>query len=175
MFRNWTSLCGSILELKSPQTLELVHATAIAIDKSGVLLVGQSGSGKSDIALRLIDRGAILVSDDIVLIDSTSIPPTLHSAPNIIGQIEIRGVGIIAVPHVDNIPLRLVARLDSLPERLPDVGQIYSVSGVDIPCINLAPFEASAPVKIEYALRSLVDGALFPVATLRAADESETA
>ena len=49
---------------------ELLHATAIAINGAGVLLLGPSGSGKSDLALRLIDRGAVLISDDGVLVDS---------------------------------------------------------------------------------------------------------
>ncbi len=154
----------------------MVHATAVAINKYGVMLIGQSGSGKSDLALRLIDRGATLISDDIVLIDLSKTPPTLHPAPNIIGAIEIRGIGIISLPYADDIPVRLVVDLDAKPARLPEERQSYSLLGFDVPSINLAAFEASAPIKIEYALRSLVDGAIFPVATLNTTDhESETA
>jgi HPr kinase/phosphorylase len=162
--------------LSAPQKLELVHATAVAIDGSAVLIIGKSGSGKSDIALRLIDRGALLISDDIVRVDGTAVPPTLHPAPNIAGKIEIRGVGIISAPHVEDIPLRLVVNLDAMVERLPSGRQTHSTAGFDIPTINLVAFEASAPIKIEYALRSLVDAAIFPVATqIPAAQESETA
>jgi HPr kinase/phosphorylase len=160
----------------SPRACETVHATAVAINKSGVLLIGKSGCGKSDLALRLIDRGATLISDDIVLIDPATTPPTLHVAANIIGKIEIRGIGIFAVPLIGNIPLRLVANLDAQPERLPDEPPSYPLLGFDIPSINLVAFEASAPIKIEYALRSVVDGAILPVATLSVAThESETA
>jgi serine kinase of HPr protein (carbohydrate metabolism regulator) len=142
----------------------MVHATAIAIDGRGVLLIGASGSGKSDLALRLIDRGATLISDDIVMVDVTTALPTLHAAPNIQSKIEVRGVGIFAVPSVDGIALRLIVDLDAMPERLPSE-PIYPLFGFDIPRIDLVAFEASAPLKIEYALRSRVDAAIFPVAT----------
>lgn len=162
--------------MSAPQKLELVHATAVAIDGSAVLIIGKSGSGKSDLALRLIDRGALLISDDIVQVDGTAVPPTLHPAPNIAGKIEIRGVGITTAPHVEDIPLRLVVNLDAMVERLPSGRQTHSTAGFDIPTVNLVAFEASTPIKIEYALRSLVDAAIFPVATQSpAAQESETA
>jgi HPr kinase/phosphorylase len=162
--------------LSAPQKLELVHATAVAIDRSAVLIIGKSGSGKSDLALRLIDRGALLISDDIVQVDGTAAPPTLHPAPNIAGKIEIRGIGVISIPHVEDISLRLVVNLDSTVERLPFDRQTHSIAAFDVPTINLGAFEASAPIKIEYALRSLVDGAIFPVATQSSvAQESETA
>lgn len=154
----------------------MVHATAVAIDRSAVLIIGKSGSGKSDLALRLIDRGAVLISDDIVQVDGTAMPPTLRAAPNIVGKIEIRGVGVISVPHIEDISLRLVVNLDSTVERLPCDRETYSIAGFDIPAINLVAFEASAPIKIEYALRSLVDGTIYPVPTQNTpAQESETA
>lgn len=143
-------------------SFETVHATAVAIQNNGVFLIGASGVGKSDLALRLIDRGAKLVSDDIVLVDATQAPPMLHVAPNISGKLEVRGVGIIELPYVDDVPLRLVVDLDSKPERLPST-QTHYIFGVELPCIALTAFEASAPIKIEYALRSIVDGAIIPV------------
>lgn len=156
--------------MSNRQKFEMVHATAVAIDNNGVFLIGASGVGKSDLALRLIDRGAKLVSDDIVLIDVATSPPTLHVAPNICGKIEVRGVGIIAVSYVDGVPLRLVVDLDTKPERLPS-RQPHQLFGVDVPCIDLSAFEASAPIKIEYTLRSLVDGAITPVATQAAVNQ----
>ena len=98
-------------------------------------------------------------------VDGTAAPPTLHPAPNIAGKIEIRGIGVIAVPYIQDISLRLVVNLDLIVERLPCDRQTHSIAAFDVPTINLAAFEASAPIKIEYALRSLVDGAIFPVAT----------
>ena len=132
---------------------ELLHATAVAINGDGVLLSGLSGSGKSDLALRLIDRGAILISDDGVLVDSDDSIPTLRTAPQIAGMIEMRGVGIVKMPFADDVPLRLVVDLGEPPERLPSDNMSITIAGHDIACLKLLGFEASAPLKVEHALR----------------------
>ena len=80
-------------------TPTLLHATAISINGQAVLLIGPPGSGKSDLALRLIDRGALLIADDQVAL--TEVDGVLHaSAPAATaGLIEVRGLGIAAVAH----------------------------------------------------------------------------
>ena len=132
---------------------ELLHATAVAINGEGVLLSGQSGSGKSDLALRLIDRGAVLISDDGVLVEPGDPHPTLRTAPNIAGMIEMRGVGIVKMPFADGVPLRLVVDMGDAPKRLPPDNPTTSIAGHDITCLKLLSFEASAPLKVEHALR----------------------
>ena len=132
---------------------ELLHATAIAINGEGILLSGPSGSGKSDLALRLIDRGAVLIGDDGVLVEPGQPHPILRTAPNIAGMIEMRGVGIVKMPFSDGVPLRLVVLLADEPERLPPEGFSTRIAAHDIACLKLQPFEASAPLKVEYALR----------------------
>lgn len=146
----------------SPQ---LLHATAIAIDGNGVLLLGPSGAGKSDLALRLIDRGAKLISDDAVPVDCSGPSPMLRAAQNIQGKLEVRGLGICAVSSTPSAPLRLAVDLDTVVERLPSPGRTKPICGYDVPLLGLAPFEASAPIKLEYALRSVVDADLWPVAS----------
>lgn len=143
---------------------QLLHATAIAIDGNGVLLLGPSGAGKSDLALRLIDRGAKLVSDDAVPVDCSGASPILTAAQNIQGKLEVRGIGICAVSSAASAPLRLAVELDSKVERLPSPGRTTTICGYDVPLVSLAPFEASAPIKLECALRSVVDADLWPVA-----------
>lgn len=142
----------------------LIHATAIAIDGAGVLLLGPSGSGKSDMALRLIDRGAMLVSDDAVPVDCSGALPVLTAALNIQGRLEIRGVGICVVDSIASAPLRMAVRLAAEYERLPSAGQTTAICGYDVPSLVLAPFELSAPIKLEHALRSVVDAGVWPVA-----------
>ena len=135
-------------------TPELRHATAVAINGDGVLLLGPSGSGKSDLALRLIDRGAVLVSDDGILIEAGSPFPILRTAPNIAGMIEMRGIGVVKMPFADEVPLRLAVTLGATSERIPPSNQTMDIAGSQVRFITLSAFEASAPLKVEQALRS---------------------
>jgi HPr kinase/phosphorylase len=132
---------------------ETLHASCVAIGGRGVLLVGASGAGKSDLALRLIDRGAVLVGDDGVVVAARG--GALHASPgpNIEGQIEVRGLGILAVPHVADVPLALCVALDQPVPRMPaEYLPMRIITGIGLPVIALDPFESSAPVKIEKAL-----------------------
>ena len=141
-----------------------IHATAVAVDNSGILLCGASGSGKSDLALRLIDRGAKLISDDRVIIRKASDLPRLYAPPNIAGKIEIRALGITAIPFEEGVTLRLAVMLDQIPERLPDGWKISVFGGFSIPMLAINGFEASAPIKVEHALKSLLAQNIMPVA-----------
>lgn len=138
-------------------TAERVHATTVAIGGRGVMIAGPSGAGKSDLALRLIDRGAVLVSDDYtecLARDGTLVA----SAPaTIAGQIEVRGIGIVDMPHAPAAPVALVVMLGESVERMPDPYP-KRVAGIDIPAIALAAFEVSTPIKVEIALSRLIKG-----------------
>lgn len=130
-----------------------LHASCVAIGGRGVLITGPSGSGKSDLALRLIDRGAVLVTDDGAIVTPmggrliASVPATIA------GKIEVRGVGILAFPPSPPVPLALCIALDRPPERLPEEPLATRIiAGISLPLIGLSPFEASAPVKVEQAL-----------------------
>ena len=130
-----------------------LHATCVAIGGRGVLITGPSGSGKSDLALRLIDRGAELVSDDGTIVEARNGRLIARAGPNIAGRMEARGIGILTLPHRAEIALALGIALDAIPERLPDDPlPTRRIEGVDLPTLGLAPFEASAAFKIEKAL-----------------------
>ncbi len=133
---------------------EQVHGSAVSIDRAGVLITGESGSGKSDLALRLIDEGAELIADDRV--DLYAIDGNLLAgAPDTIaGLLEVRGVGIVELPHTNGIPVRLVIELVQPEEieRLPEPAGI-EVLGLALPLVRLNPFEASAPAKMRMALK----------------------
>jgi serine kinase of HPr protein (carbohydrate metabolism regulator) len=130
-----------------------LHATAVSINGDGVLLLGPSGCGKSDLALRLIDRGAVLVCDDRVVVENSNGAPVLRCAPNIEGKIEIRGLGIVDMPFVEQIPLRLCINLGQSPERMPGAA-FQNIAGFEVPALALNAFEASAPLKVETAVKS---------------------
>ena len=128
------------------------HATCVAIQGRAVLIEGPSGAGKSDLALRLIDRGATLVSDDQTLLVREG-AVLLASAPATIrGRIEVRGVGIVSMASVDDVPVALIVRLDGAPVRMPE-RQRRRLAGLDVREIVLDAFHAATPLKIEWALR----------------------
>ena len=130
-----------------------IHASCVAIHGRAVLIAGRSGSGKSDLALRLIDRGAVLVSDDYTQLDREGAALIASPPANIAGKIEIYGVGIVAMPFANSAPVGLLVVVDEAPVRLPEPGDVRTIAGVDIPVIALASLEASAPIKVEWAMR----------------------
>jgi serine kinase of HPr protein (carbohydrate metabolism regulator) len=132
---------------------ETIHASAVAIAGRVVLIYGQSGRGKSDLALRLIDRGARLVSDDYTIVRRVGGLLVATAAPNIAGKIEVRGVGIVELPHDSDVPVGMILDLDRQIERLPEADETRMLAGIAVPVIGFAALEASAPLKAEAALR----------------------
>jgi HPr kinase/phosphorylase len=139
----------------SGETL-LVHATAVAIDGRAVLLRGPSGSGKSDLALRLIAAGGQLVADDQSQLWRDGNAILIRAPATIAGLIEARGVGIMKVDWMPVARLALIADLVAPQhvERLPEPSN-ETILGVSLPRIALAPFEASTPAKLRLALAAL--------------------
>jgi HPr kinase/phosphorylase len=149
----------------------LIHATCLAIGGEGVLLLGQPGSGKSDLALRLIDgagtglsgrlRGALLVADDQVVIRRVEGRLIASAPPPLAGKLEIRGLGIAEVPIERDVPLRLAVRLTPAAdiERLPDLARSrMEILGVSIALVLLDPEKSSAPARLRAALDQFAAG-----------------
>lgn len=130
----------------------MLHATVVAIEGRGVALTGRSGAGKSDLALRLIDRGAKLVGDDYVDLKVCANRIIASPPATIAGRIEVRGVGLVELPYLEEAPLALLVDLDSQPERLPEPSA-RTLMGIAVPAVALAAFEPSAPIKVELALK----------------------
>ena len=134
-------------------TSDTVHASCVSIGGRAVLIGGRSGRGKSDLALRLIDRGAALVSDDYTLVRRVE-GRLLASAPQTIaGKMEVRGVGILEFPAESDVPVALLVDLDLEVERLPATPESRAIAGVAIPVLGVSALEPSAPIKVEAALR----------------------
>ena len=133
----------------------LVHASCVACRGRAILIIGPSGSGKSDLALRLIDRGARLVSDDQTLV-KTAEGRLLASPPATIeGKVEVRGLGILAMQWETDVPVALAIELGCAVERFPLHPHNLDLLGHAVPLIRLNGLEASAPVKVELALAGL--------------------
>jgi serine kinase of HPr protein (carbohydrate metabolism regulator) len=131
---------------------ETVHASTVAVDGRAVLITGPSGSGKSDLALRLLDRGFSLVSDDQTIVKRSG-ERLLASAPGTIaGKLEVRGIGIVQIEHVSDVPVALIVELTSDIQRLPDDSRERPILGVKLPLITTDAMTASAPSKVALAL-----------------------
>jgi serine kinase of HPr protein (carbohydrate metabolism regulator) len=140
----------------------VVHGTAVAVGGRAALLRGASGSGKSDLALRALATPASravaasfeLVADDQVVIRATEHGLTVSPPDRLQGLIEVRGLGIFTVPHRSEAHLSLLVDLvgPNQVERLPDPWPAECLLGVSLPVLRLAPFEASAPLKLALAL-----------------------
>lgn len=133
--------------------MERVYGTCIAFDGRAVLLRGPTGSGKSDLALRVVEAGGRLVSDDQTILTREHDSLIATCPDSISGQIEVRGIGIVPVATVRRSPLALV--MDLVPgeqiDRFPELRRCRYLE-IDVPLLNIAPFEVSAVAKIRLAL-----------------------
>jgi serine kinase of HPr protein (carbohydrate metabolism regulator) len=134
---------------------ENLHASCVASGGRAVLIAGPSGSGKSDLALRLLDRGFTLVSDDRTIVRKDGDKLVASAPPTIKGKLEIRGIGIVDIESINDIPVALVVDLTTDFQRLPDDGRERLILGVGIPLVNLDAMTASAPSKVAIALDRL--------------------
>lgn len=140
-------------DIKGPRlSAETVHASTVAIDGRAVLITGPSGSGKSDLALRLLDRGFTLVSDDQTIVRRDGNRLIANAPPNIAGKLEVRGIGIMEMDHLSNVPVALLIELTSDIQRLPDDSRERPILGIKLPLITIDAMTASAPSKVALAL-----------------------
>ena len=139
----------------------LLHATAIAIEGHALLLRGASGSGKSDLALRLIDAGARLVADDQSELYRSGDRVIVRAPATIAGLLEVRGVGIFRLDALAEAPVALI--VDLVPaenvERLP-APHTETILGVALPLVRVTPFDPSAAAKLRLALRAFTEPGL---------------
>lgn len=135
---------------------EYLHATTVALDDKGVALLGPPGAGKSDLALRLIDRGAVLVSDDQTLVERRDGRLFASAPDSIAGKLEVRGLGIVEMAYRSPVPLVLLAELQPRDriERLPERAW-RELCGLPLPVVSLDPSSVSAPERLQLALRDL--------------------
>lgn len=128
-----------------------------------MLIRGPSGSGKSDLALRLIDEGARLVADDYTAVSIDEGAVTASAPESIRDLMEVRGLGILRLAACE--PVRVVLVVDLAPpdtvERLP-APAATDIGGVSLPLLRLAAFEASAAAKVRLAV-GIATGGIMPV------------
>src|SRR5437870_3470088 len=131
---------------------ETLHASTVAREGRAVLITGPSGSGKSDLALRLLDQGFTLVSDDQTIVSRDGDWLIATAPPTIAGKLEVRGIGIVEMERLEDVPVALLVELTSDVERLPDDSRDRQILGIALPLISIDAKTGSAPSKVALAL-----------------------
>ena len=128
------------------------HATSIVLEDAGLMITGPSGIGKSDLALRLIDNGATLISDDITMCKKVGNDLRLFAPKNTKGLLEVREIGIINVPYVENVRLLLIISLSKNNVNRVPKKRYKIINGIKVPVFGLYGNHPSAVVKIKVKL-----------------------
>ena len=133
--------------------MTLLHrATGVAIAGRAVLIEGPPGSGKSSLALALIDRGAVLIGDDGVTLAARGGQLYASPPPNITGLLEVRNLGVMEFPVVSDVRVALIVALDQHAPRFIEGAELTERAGVMLPLVRLWPSEAAPAQKAELAL-----------------------
>lgn len=130
------------------------QATAVAIGERAVLIEGPSGSGKSGLALELIDRGARLIGDDSLMLLAGRDMLLVRPHPNTRGLIEVRNLGLLPFPVCEQARAGLVIALDPAAPRFIEEAETTDLLGVSLPRIALHPDGPNLAIKAELALRT---------------------
>ena len=119
------------------------------MNEIGILLRGPSGSGKSDLTLRLIGEGAMLVADDQVQLSDVAGSLIAKAPDKLAGKLEVRGCGILFFPRLESVTVRVVVNLVPRIEvqRLPGPASCR-LFGFELPLYQLHAFDSSCPLKI---------------------------
>jgi serine kinase of HPr protein (carbohydrate metabolism regulator) len=135
----------------------IIHASCVSVNNKAILLLGESGSGKSDLALRLIDGGAQLVADDYTELSLQNNILTAAPPQKLEGLIEARGIGILTLPFIRDVAVKLAVKLVPRAdvERLPeshffDCPTFSNCNLQKIPLLYLSAHDASTPAKIRF-------------------------
>ncbi|TIX52148.1 serine kinase [Alteraurantiacibacter aquimixticola] len=128
------------------------QSSCVLVEGKAVLIEGEPGSGKSSLALALIDRGAQLVGDDGVTLARRGETLWASPPPNTAGLIEIRNVGLVEMPAAEG-PVALLLTLDPQAPRFVDQAGTIAIGGMQLPQIALFPDASTLPLRAEWAVR----------------------
>jgi len=130
--------------------METMHGELVEVYGEGVLILGESGVGKSETALELVKRGHRLVADDLVEIRRVSSKTLVGTAPEVIRHfVEIRGIGILDVKYLYGVgsvkmteSINLVVKMELWNpqkhyERLGVDEQYTEILGIKVPSLTI--------------------------------------
>lgn len=128
------------------------QSTCVAIGNRAILIEGPPGTGKSSLALALIDRGAVLVGDDSVMLDVVSGQLVARPHPATRGLLEVRNLGLLPFAVCEQAPVALMLRLDREVPRFIETAQTTVIAGLSVPMIRLWPDSPVLALRAELAL-----------------------
>lgn len=129
------------------------QSTCVAIDGRALLIEGPPGTGKSSLALALLDRGAMLVGDDSVMLEIEANRLVARPHPNTRGLLEVRNLGLLPFRCIEASPVALVLVLDTEAPRYIEEAERIGIDGIELPLVRLWPAGGSLALKAELALR----------------------
>lgn len=136
-----------------PPGAVIYQATGVAIEGRAVIIQGPPGIGKSSLALSLIDRGAVLVGDDSVVLEANDGRLVARPHPNTRNLLEVRNLGLLPFSCAEAVPVGLIIDLDPQAPRYIEGPKHLSICGIELPIIELRPETSTLAIKAELALR----------------------
>ena len=132
---------------------QVVQASCVVIAGRALMIEGPPGSGKTSLALALLDRGAGLIGDDAVTLRRAGEHVIALPPPNIAGLLELRGIGIVRLPLAEPAPLSLILALgEAHGPRLPEQVATRAILGVSIPVLAFDPGTIAPAPRAAWAL-----------------------
>ncbi|HKR90874.1 HPr kinase/phosphatase C-terminal domain-containing protein [Novosphingobium sp.] len=129
-----------------------LQAGCVAIGERAILIDGPPGTGKSSLALGLIDRGAYLIGDDSVMLATAENYLIATPHPRTRGLLEVRNLGLLPFPCREEAPVALVVTMDAAAPRYIERPEMVTIGGIMLPRVRIWPEDGSA-IKAELALR----------------------
>ena len=124
------------MEMKIPFNGSLImHATCVDVNGSGVLIVGRSGSGKSSLAINLLALGSTLVADDQCKLVRKNNRFRISKPASLPKSIEIRGVGLVSVPMINETSLDWIVNMDELEKERMPTPRFTEIGGFRVPTV----------------------------------------
>lgn len=120
-----------------PDRAARIHGSCVAVNGHGVLLLGASGSGKSSLALALMERGALLVADDAVMLSARGNHIMAAPHPDLAGALELYGIGPTRWHHQESAAIALAVEHSDTPERLPE-DTLWHWQDLSVPRVRLS-------------------------------------
>lgn len=134
------------------------NVTSVRFQETTVLIKGESGSGKSSLALDLIYQGGTLISDDLTFFEVQN--NELYALPNLKnkGLIEVRDIGVIRLPKVVETPTKVDLIIELVKNTQNDrlmCAKEFFIGGIKIPCFSLKEFDFALTNKVITAIKIL--------------------